>query len=210
MQDRYAGDLGDYMKFGLLRWLVPPDLLYSLRLGVVWYRTLDKGHNTDGKHIAYLQPGHRASARLHPLDPDLYQRLAGVVASGRRNTAALAEAGVLGTRTCFFGDPLDFTSLPPGQRGAQPGKTGDDPHRLSRPGRSHRSRCTTKRCDNRRADAPAPWVRTFDSTTALRDHCPGWRRSAGLTLDHAGERPVTDGGAAICQVALLARGPALV
>jgi len=40
-----------------------------------------------------------------------------VVASGRRSTAALADVGVLGTRTCFFGDPLDFTSLPPGPAG---------------------------------------------------------------------------------------------
>ena len=117
MQDRYAGDLGDYLKFGLLRWLVPPDSPYSLRLGVVWYRTLDEGHNADGKHIAYLQPGHRSSARLRPLDPDLYQRLTSVVASGRRSTAALADAGVLGTGTCFFGEPLDFTSVPPGPAG---------------------------------------------------------------------------------------------
>ena len=117
MQDRYAGDLGDYLKFGLLGWLVPPDSPCSLRLGVVWYRTLDEGHNADGKHVAYLQPGHRSSARLRPLDPDLYQRLARVVASERRSTAALAEAGILGPRTCFFGDPLDFTGLPPGQAG---------------------------------------------------------------------------------------------
>ena len=40
-----------------------------------------------------------------------------MVASGRRSTAALADAGVLGTRTCFVGGPLDFTSLPPGQAG---------------------------------------------------------------------------------------------
>jgi hypothetical protein len=117
VQDRYAGDLGDYLKFGLLRWLVPLDSLASLRLGVVWYRTLDEAHNADGKHIAYLQPGHRSADRLRPLDPDLYQRLAGVVASGRRSTAALADAGILGLRTCFFGDPLDFTSLPPGPSG---------------------------------------------------------------------------------------------
>jgi len=105
------------LKFGLLRWLVPLDSLASLRLGVVWYRTLDEAHNADGKHIAYLQPGHRSADRLRPLDPDLYQRLAGVVASGRRSTAALADAGILGLRTCFFGDPLDFTSLPPGPSG---------------------------------------------------------------------------------------------
>jgi len=106
VQDRYAGDLGDYLKFGLLRWLVPLDSPASLRLGVVWYRTINEAHNADGKHTAYLQPGHRSSARLRPLDPDLHQRLASVVASGRRDTAALAGAGVLtrpGTREMAIG-----------------------------------------------------------------------------------------------------------
>ena len=117
MQDRYAGDLGDYLKFGLLRSLVPADSQASPRLGVVWYRTLDEAHNADGKHIAYLQPGHRSAARLRQLDPDLYQRLAGIVSSGRRSTAALAAAGVLPAGACFFGDPLDFTGLPPGPAG---------------------------------------------------------------------------------------------
>jgi hypothetical protein len=117
VQDRYAGDLGDYLKFGLLRWLVPLDSPASLRLGVVWYRTVNEAQNADGKHTAYLQPGHRSAARLRPLDPDLYQRLASVVASGRRNTDALADVGVLSTGTCFFGDPLDFAGLPPGPAG---------------------------------------------------------------------------------------------
>ena len=36
VQDRYAGDLGDYLKFGLLRWLAPPGVPTSPRLGVVW------------------------------------------------------------------------------------------------------------------------------------------------------------------------------
>lgn len=105
------------MKFGLLRWLVPAESPASLRLGVVWYRPLDEGHNADGKHIAYLRPGHRSAARLRRLDPDLYQCLAGIVTSGCRSTAALADAGVLTAGTCFFGDPLDFTGLPPGPAG---------------------------------------------------------------------------------------------
>ena len=117
MQDRYAGDLGDYLKFGLLRTLAPADSPASLRLGVVWYRTLDEAHNADGKHIAYLQHGHRSATRLGTLDPDLYQRLARMVTSGHRSTAALADAGVLPAGTCFFGGPLDFTGLPPGPAG---------------------------------------------------------------------------------------------
>jgi hypothetical protein len=118
VQDRYAGDLGDYLKFGLLRWLAPPESSGSPRLGVVWYRTPDEAHNSDGKHVAYLDPSHRSSAHLRQLDPDLYQRLA-AVASGQRSTAALAHAGVLDARTCFFDDLLDFADLPAAARVAR-------------------------------------------------------------------------------------------
>jgi hypothetical protein len=111
VQDRYAGDLGDYLKFGLLRWLAPPGVPTSPRLGVVWYRTADETHNDDGKFIAYLKPGHPSSGRLRELDPDLYDRLARVVAT-ERSTAGLAAAGLLDARTCFFGDLLDFSDLP--------------------------------------------------------------------------------------------------
>ena len=54
MQDRYAGDLGDFLKLGLLRWLVAPSFdAPPHRLGVVWYLAPDESHNADGKHIAY-------------------------------------------------------------------------------------------------------------------------------------------------------------
>ena len=119
VQDRYAGDLGDYLTFGLLRWLAPAGSSAFPRLGVVWYRTADEAHNADGKHVGYLDPRHRSAAGLRRLDPDLYERLAGVVASGRRSTAALADAGVLSARTRFFDDVLDFTDLPPAARAAR-------------------------------------------------------------------------------------------
>jgi len=119
VQDRYAGDLGDYLTFGLLRWLVPQGSSGFSRLGVVWYLTADEAHNSDGKHIAYLDPGHRSSADLRRLDPDLFERLAGVVASGSRSTTALASAGVLSAGTRFFGDLLDFADLPVAARAAR-------------------------------------------------------------------------------------------
>ena len=111
MQDRYAGDLGDFLKFGLLRWLAPPGRPASPRLGVVWYRTANETHNADGKHIAYLDPVHRSSAYFRKLDPDLYERLGRVVA-GERSTAGLASASLLDAGTRFFGDLLDFADLP--------------------------------------------------------------------------------------------------
>jgi hypothetical protein len=119
VQDRYAGDLGDYLTFGLLRWLVPLGSTALPRLGVVWYRTADEAHNADGKHIAYLDPRHRSSAGLRRLDPDLYERLASVVASGRRSTNALASAGLLNAGTRFFDDLLDFADLPVPARAAR-------------------------------------------------------------------------------------------
>jgi hypothetical protein len=64
MQDRYAGDVGDFVKLGLLRALSP-----GRQLGVAWYRYPDEDHNGDGRHITYLdQP-----ARYEHLDPALFR-----------------------------------------------------------------------------------------------------------------------------------------
>jgi hypothetical protein len=118
VQDRYAGDLGDFLKFGLLRWLAPPGVSASPQFGVVWYRTADEMHNADGKYVTYLEPGHSSSSYFRELDPDLYDRLQRVVAT-ERSTAGLAAAGLLDAGTCFFGDPLDFADLPVAARAAR-------------------------------------------------------------------------------------------
>jgi hypothetical protein len=85
MQDRYAGDVGDYVKFALLRALSP-----GMKLGVAWYLYPDEGHNEDGRHTAYL------SNRSHwrELDPILFDRLQTVVAK-RRSVVALELCGAL-------------------------------------------------------------------------------------------------------------------
>ena len=46
MQNRYAGDIGDYGKLGLLRSLSRT----GLRIGVNWYLTPDEDRNGDGRH----------------------------------------------------------------------------------------------------------------------------------------------------------------
>src|SRR5438128_2565034 len=112
VQDRYAGDVGDYLTLGLLRWLTSSDAESGPRLGVVWYRTVDEVHNADGKHIAYLSNDHASARRMRPLDPDLYDRLAAVVATGRRNTSALADAGVLPPTPCTSMKSSTFSSCP--------------------------------------------------------------------------------------------------
>lgn len=80
MQDRYVGDIGDYVKLAILRALAP-----GHRLGVAWWRIPDESHNRDGRHISYLnQPD-----RWRRFDPDLFDGLSAIVATGRRDISAL-------------------------------------------------------------------------------------------------------------------------
>jgi len=87
--------------------------------GLAASKTADEAHNADGKHIGYLTPGHRSAGRLRQLDPDPYERLARLVSTGQRSTAALASAGLLGAQTRFFSDLLGPAGLPASARDAR-------------------------------------------------------------------------------------------
>lgn len=50
MQNRYAADVGDFRKFGMLRLLERQ----GLQIGINWYLAGDECHNQDGKHVGYL------------------------------------------------------------------------------------------------------------------------------------------------------------
>ena len=114
MQDRYAGDVGDFLTFGLLRWLVAPSFdAPPHRLGVVWYRVPDESHNADGKHVKYLDPTTKLGRALRPLDPDLYDRLASMMATGERSIARVEEAGALPVDARTFNELLTFDGMDP-------------------------------------------------------------------------------------------------
>ncbi len=118
VQDRYAGDVGDFLKFGLLRQLcLGSNGASALNLGVVWYLTADEGHNDDGKHVGYLDGSTKAARELAPLDPDLYERLGRVVSEGR-SVSNLELADVLpgGSRT--FNERLSFADRAGSDRGS--------------------------------------------------------------------------------------------
>lgn len=103
MQDRYVGDIGDYGKLGLLRSLAAA----GLRIGVNWYRTPDENHNEDGKFIQYLRTSGEGSYRAH--DPLLWDELAEIVNSGRRQVESLEAPSILDA--AFFHDILDFSQV---------------------------------------------------------------------------------------------------
>lgn len=118
MQDRYAGDVGDFLTFGLLRWVIPasgepaPGATRH-RLGVVWYRVPDESHNGDGKHVTYLDPTSKLGVALRPLDPDLHDRLSTMMSTGARSIARVEEAGVLPRDVVTFNELLTFEGLDP-------------------------------------------------------------------------------------------------
>jgi hypothetical protein len=106
MQDRYSGDIGDYVKLAILRALMP-----GRRLGVAWWLYPDESHNGDGRHIGYLdQP---QTWRAH--DPQAFDHLKSVVASGERRVAALEDAALL-PGAVYFREPAPTGGTKPWRR----------------------------------------------------------------------------------------------
>lgn len=105
MQDRYAGDAGDFGKYGLLRWLCGHDADGPvLPLGVLWYRFEDAIPG-DGKYVSYLEPPRARNFRV--CDADLFGRMRSIV-STERSIAGVEASGALPSGTAFFSDKLVF------------------------------------------------------------------------------------------------------
>ena len=149
MQNRYVGDLGDFGKYGLLRWLGLPGKMFedqtlspslgwprvvdyhegtasgegstiplwpseeansnqSLTVGIVWYLVPDETHNSDGKHIHYLDPSAYNQERYRDCDPTLYDTLGEIVRSNRRNVSSVRDYQILPLGTRFYEAVLTF------------------------------------------------------------------------------------------------------
>jgi len=106
MQDRYTGDIGDYVKYGLLRAIAD-----GRSLGVAWYLFPDEGHNADGRHIDYLQKPNLWRAH----DPELFDSLKRIVEEDRRKVTDIEELGILGAAR-FSSECLSAPDLTPAQR----------------------------------------------------------------------------------------------
>jgi hypothetical protein len=117
VQDRYAGDVGDYSKLGLLRVLTnhrSVDDAPPLRLGVVWCLA-NPDNEVDGKFVDYLEPDSDQGKRLRPCDPDLYDRLRDLVRR-RRDIRALQELRALAESTVWFEELLSWDCPTPAKR----------------------------------------------------------------------------------------------
>lgn len=85
MQNRYAGDVGDFGKLGLLRQLTSS----QLDIGVNWYLAPDESHNADGKHIGYI-----TDTRYNGCDDALRNSLKEIV-NGQRSVSALETSDLV-------------------------------------------------------------------------------------------------------------------
>lgn len=97
MQNRYAGDLGDFAKCGLLRVLCRDDL----HLGMVWYLADDESHNHDGRH--------RPPATMRDCDPAMFDAFQTI--GRRRSVARLQTIDAWPDRVTFFDEPLRWAGL---------------------------------------------------------------------------------------------------
>ena len=97
MRDQYAGDIGDYVKYGLLRTLAPT------KSGVIWYKTAGDEQGNDGRHTGYLH----APQKYRDLDCDLFDKLRCMVCIDKNRSIAQVECrSILPSGTIFFSETV--------------------------------------------------------------------------------------------------------
>jgi hypothetical protein len=98
MQNRYVGDIGDFCKYGLLRYMFGES---DLRLGVNWYLMPDETHTNDGKYIEYL-----GSPEFRNCDPLLFEKLRQLVSADKRRISFIEQDDLLPVNTLFYSVPV--------------------------------------------------------------------------------------------------------
>lgn len=104
MQNRYAGDVGDFGKIGLLRSLSSS----NLKVGVNWYLVFDEVHNDDGKHTGYLR-----DSKFVGCDDELLGKLGCMVYGNQRSISAIENMNLI-ANAAYYSEEL----LPPQSGGS--------------------------------------------------------------------------------------------
>ena len=100
MKNQYVGDIGDYGKYGLLRFLAS----YGIKIGVNWFLTENDG-STDGKFTTYLK---NPADRVY--DPELFDALQNIADHPDKTVKMIKQAGIIPDAE-FFGEMLKSSSL---------------------------------------------------------------------------------------------------
>ena len=105
MRDQYVADIGDFVKYGLLRAISAGE-----RLGVAWYLCTDPGpiKKGDGRFTEFLEQ----PEKWRHLDCELFDTLKGLVDGNRRLVAEVQKSGILGDAV-FADEPVDHVTQVP-------------------------------------------------------------------------------------------------
>ena len=98
VQDRYAGDIGDYGKFGMLRALASE----GLSIGVNWYLV-----DTPARELSVNDGGKLIPEKLAAVDPELAKVLSAISRGPERSVRALEEARLIPGAT-YYSDVVPF------------------------------------------------------------------------------------------------------
>lgn len=108
MQNKYTCDIGDFGKYGLLRWLF--NNTSELTLGINWCLVPDESNNNDGKFINYLIENKNNINEFKSCDSELYCTFASLVKNNKRNLFEIEKNNVLPRKTIYYDEPLLFYS----------------------------------------------------------------------------------------------------
>lgn len=102
MQNRYVGDIGDFVKYGLLNFLLEnqPDKA-NIKLGINWYLVPNEKNSKDGKYTKYLESTNRFANSLQECNRTLYHRLR-VIVNKQRDVKEVERGKVLPRGTLFY------------------------------------------------------------------------------------------------------------
>lgn len=117
MQDKYAGDIGDFGKYGLLRWLCAPDSSgRQLRLAVNWYLFKEPSkRNNDGKFVGYLDGNTPTTKNLIDCDAELAAEMRAILKRGR-SVGSVEQSTALPECTLYHSELLSFEGVPVRER----------------------------------------------------------------------------------------------
>ena len=116
MRDNFAGDVGDFGKYVLLRELMNQSDK-TTKLGINWYYTdHDEAPNGDGGHVAYLDISVRNNLRYRSSCPELYDKLAMIIRQDKRTVAEVESSRILPRGTVFYSTPIPNAGINPAER----------------------------------------------------------------------------------------------
>ena len=107
MKNQYIGDIGDYGKYGLLRFLASQ----GIRIGVNWYLTEDDG-STDGRFTNYLKVKNTPDRKC---DPELFNRLSKIAFRRKKSVQMLEDTEII-PEAKFYNEYLRSSALEPVER----------------------------------------------------------------------------------------------